>query len=417
VEQEIIAVEGLKPQQAGGGVSVILEHVADARAVTANSGLVSPRPKIVSLLRIEKPVDETELETLEMAAAIRQALNNPAITVRALPQRVVLVEGRVGTQRELDQMNVILRGWTADGRAAPAPTVSGGTPEPGGRINVVNAVQIDSSVARSVLVRARVVDIDKRALRDIGVEWGSVLFGGTAGAGVRDQPFLIGQQQAATDKLFGGGKILPLDPIGARVKALEEQNKAKVLSEPSLLVLDGREATFLAGGEIPIPMVQGTGVMGGAGSVTVQFREFGVRLRILPTITSEETLQLDVTPEVSSLDYGNAVRLSGFDIPALKTRRAQTIVNVKNGQSLVIGGLIQSNQSNLLKKIPLLGDLPIIGEFFKTRAKSKGDSELVIVVTPEIVKANNTAIAGGGVIASASVAEKAVASEKPVETR
>jgi pilus assembly protein CpaC len=204
------------------------------------------------------------------------------------------------------------------------------------------------------------------------------------GVSVLDQPFLIGQTGLGPFDLFGGGEILRFDPIGARIRALEQQNKAKILSEPNLLVLDGREANMLVGGEIPVPVVQSAQV-GGTGSVTIEYKEFGVRLRVLPSITGENRLQLKVTPEVSSLDFSNAIVMSGFRIPALRTRRAETTVNVKDGQSLIIGGLIQSETAKLVKKIPLLGDLPIIGELFKDRSFVNNETELVIIITPQIV--------------------------------
>ncbi|MCL6630624.1 MAG: type II and III secretion system protein family protein, partial [Armatimonadetes bacterium] len=183
-------------------------------------------------------------------------------------------------------------------------------------------------------------------------------------------------------------------PIGARIRALQQQNKARILSEPNLLVLDGREANILVGGEIPVPVVQSAGV-GSAASVTVEYKEFGVRLRILPTLTGDDRLQLKVMPEVSTLDFANAVEFSGFRIPALRTRRAETIVNVRDGQSLIIGGLIQNETSKLVKQIPVLGDLPIIGELFKSRSFVNNETELVIIITPQIVKAGVEAANAG----------------------
>jgi len=142
-----------------------------------------------------------------------------------------------------------------------------------------------------------------------------------------------------------------------------------------------------------VPVVQSAQV-GGTGSVTIEYKEFGVRLKILPAITSENTLQLKVMPEVSSLDFTNAIVLSGFRIPALRTRRAETTVDIKDGQSLIIGGLLQNETAKLVKKIPLLGDLPIIGELFKNRSFVNNETELVIIITPQIVKP--TARAEGG---------------------
>lgn len=368
--QEVKAVS--RPE----GDSFVIERVTEQKgsSVTAEVGLRCPR--IVNLIQIEKSFDEVSVRTLETAAALKQALNNPAITTRSLPGSVVLIEGRVGTEAELAHINQVMKGWEKAGTDEKGVGPSGELAE---NVTMVNVVEVDSSIARQVMVRAQVIDMDKHALKQFGIDWGRVV-----GAGVEDQPFLIGQAGAGPFDLFGGGEILRLDPIGARVRALEQQNKAKVLAEPNLLVLDGREATMLVGGEIPIPVVQSTQAAGGMG-VSVEYKEFGVRLKVLPNITGEDRLQLKIMPEVSSLDFANAVVFSGFEIPALRTRRAETTVNLKDGQSLIIGGLLQSETSKLVKKIPLLGDLPIIGELFKSRRFENNETELVIIITPQII--------------------------------
>lgn len=356
------------------GDSFVIERVADHKesSVAAEVGLRCP--KVVNLIRIERSIDEVSVSTMETAVALRQALNSPALAVRALPGSTVLVEGKVGTQSELDHVEQLVGGWRKEGG------------RPGGvsdKVAIVNAVEIDTSIARQVMVRARIVDIDKRAMKDFGLDWGRVVTTDDTTT-VEDQPFLIGQAGTGPFDLFGGGKVLRLDPIGARVRALEEQNKAKVLSEPNLLVLDGCEASILVGGEIPVPIVQ-AGNSSAATSISVMYKEFGVRLHILPHVTGEDTLQLKVMPEVSALDFTNAVTFSGFRIPAFRTRRAETIVNMRDGQSLIIGGLLQNDMAKMVKKIPVLGDLPVIGELFKTRSFVDGETELVIVITPQIV--------------------------------
>ena len=339
---------------------------AIAKAVLSSS-VLPESAKIVNLIRVERPNDEVLPDTMASAATIRQALNNPALTVRALPGSVIIVEGKVGTKDELARVGTLIQGWQV-----PAGAV-------GEVAQIINAVAVDSSVARQIMVRAQVVDIDKTALKNFGLEWGPV-----SGGSVADQPFLIGQTNPGPMELFGGGRILRFDPIGARVRALQEQNKAKILSEPNLIVLDGREANILVGGEIPIPVVQSAQI-GAAASVSIIFKEFGVRLKIIPNITGENTIQLTVMPEVSSIDRVNSVKFSGFDIPAFRTRRAETTVNVRDGQSLIIGGLLQNEQSKLVRQIPVLGDIPIIGELFKTRTFINNETELVIIVTPQIV--------------------------------
>lgn len=361
------------------GDVIRIESVKTDRTTPITAEVDLRCPKIVNLIEIEKPIDEISVSTLEACEALRQALNGTNLTVRGLPGNVVLVEGKVGTQAEFDKINLVISGWKKQSNT------SGQAEGANEEVSLVNAVTIDSSIAQQVMVRAQVVSIDKAALKDFGIEWGRIASTSEGGASFGEQPWLIGQIQSPPYDIFGGGGLYRLDPIGARIRALEQQNKAKVLSEPNLLVVDGQEAKILVGGEIPVPVVQ-SGNIGAAVSVTIEYKEFGVRLEILPTITSKDTIQLKVMPEVSSLDFANAVEFSGFRIPALRTRRAETIVSVRNGQSLILGGLLQNEVSKLVKKIPVLGDIPILGELFKNTSFTKGESELVIIVTPQIVK-------------------------------
>jgi len=155
------------------------------------------------------------------------------------------------------------------------------------------------------------------------------------------------------------------------------------LAEPNLLTQTGKEASFLAGGEFPFPVVQG-GVQ--FTSVTIQFKEFGVRLTFTPTLTVDGTIHLKVAPEVSTLDFTNAVTISGFLVPALSTRRVETEMELKDGQSFAIAGLVDNRVEQILSKIPILGDIPILGELFKSRRLSRSKAELLVIVTPRIVK-------------------------------
>lgn len=388
----LVAPEGPKPPGEAGpaetplipGETIVMEKSVAEREMplVVQTGLRIPR--IVNLLKIERPLDEITPATRELAAALSQAIKAPGISVRALPGNVVVVEGKVGTKADLADLDRLLKGWSTKG------------------VSCINAVEVNSSLAHQIMVRARVVDIDKSALKDFGLDWGRVLVStATAGAGtsqvsITEQPFFFGQAKMGPFDIMEGGKIYQFDPIGARVRALEQQNKARTLAEPNLLMLDGQEGSILVGGEIPIPVAQGVGGGGGAGgaAISVQYREFGVRLNVSPEITGEDTLQLKVVPEVSSLDFANAVTVSGFSIPALRTRRAETTVNIKNGQSLIIGGLIQNSTARLVKKIPVLSDIPILGELFKMRNFVNNESELVIIVTPQIVAP--TSMTGGG---------------------
>jgi Flp pilus assembly protein, secretin CpaC len=154
-----------------------------------------------------------------------------------------------------------------------------------------------------------------------------------------------------------------------------------MLAEPNLVTTDGKEASFLAGGEFPVPVVQGGA---GAGSVTIVFREFGIRLTFLPQITANHTIKMHVKPEVSALDPANGVTLSGFTIPALVMRRMETYVELAEGQSFVIAGLLDDRLTENLSKMPGLSQIPLLGNLFKSRSDKRTKNELVVIVTPSI---------------------------------
>lgn len=175
--------------------------------------------------------------------------------------------------------------------------------------------------------------------------------------------------------------------IGATVRALQSRNLLQILAEPNLIVIEGREANFLAGGEFPFPTIQAT-TTGGATApvVTVQFKRFGVELGFTPTITPQGAIQLKVAPSVTALDYSNAVTLQGFLIPAVSARRAETEVILKDGESFAVAGLLDNRVVQTISKIPWLGDVPILGNLFKSRSTRKANDELLVVVTPRFVK-------------------------------
>jgi pilus assembly protein CpaC len=171
--------------------------------------------------------------------------------------------------------------------------------------------------------------------------------------------------------------------LGATIQALETKGVLEVLSEPNILAQNGQVASFLAGGEFPFPVVQGS-TGGGAAAVTIQFREFGVRLTFLPTITPRGTIILRVEPEVSALDFTNGLSVNGFNVPALTVRKLNTVVELNQGQSFAIGGLLDDRVTDTFEKIPFLGDIPILGKFFQSRSRTKTNTELLVIVTPEL---------------------------------
>jgi pilus assembly protein CpaC len=175
--------------------------------------------------------------------------------------------------------------------------------------------------------------------------------------------------------------------IGATIRALQSRNLLQILAEPNLIAIDGREANFVAGGEFPFPILTAT-TTGGAISpvLTVQFKPFGVQLGFTPTLTENGTIHLKVRPEVSALDYSNAATVQGVLIPAISTRRAETEVILKDGESFAIAGLIDNRVVQSVSRVRGIGDIPILGQLFRSRQTKKSTDELLVVITPRFVQ-------------------------------
>ncbi|MGH9938206.1 MAG: type II and III secretion system protein family protein [Blastocatellia bacterium] len=171
------------------------------------------------------------------------------------------------------------------------------------------------------------------------------------------------------------------------LRALQSQGALRALAEPNLIAMNGQQASFLAGGALPIPVSQGSGAGGAA--VVIEWKEYGVRVNFKPLILDEQHIRLELEPEVSTLDYTNAIRFNGFLIPALRTRRAKTGIELQDGQSFGIAGLLDNNETKALSKIPILGDAPLIGALFKSKSLQKSETELVFIVTAKITKPLN----------------------------
>lgn len=240
-----------------------------------------------------------------------------------------------------------------------------------------------------ILIKVRFADVDRSASQQLGVNLFSTGAANTVGATTTGQfspPQVSGQvpptftlQQALNVFLFR-----PDINLGATIQALQAKNLLQILAEPNVLALNGRPASFLAGGEFPFPNLQGGGA--GLGAVTIQFREFGIRINFVPTITPRGSIRMQVSPEVSSLDFANGLVFQGFTIPAITARRVSTEVELGDGQSFVIGGLLDNRVTENLSRIPGLGDIPFFGKLFRSKQLNKSNSELLVLVTPEIVR-------------------------------
>jgi hypothetical protein len=180
--------------------------------------------------------------------------------------------------------------------------------------------------------------------------------------------------------------------LGAAIRALQTKGLFQSLAEPNLIATNGKEATFLAGGEYPYPVIQSGA---NTNSVTITFKEFGIRLTFTPTVLGGDLIHLKLKPEVSSLDFANAVTLEGFRVPALATRRTETEFELRDGQTFAVAGLMNNTLTSTMGKIPGIGDIPILGLLFKSRAYQKNQTELVVMITPTIIKKGQMGVSEG----------------------
>jgi pilus assembly protein CpaC len=259
---------------------------------------------------------------------------------------------------------------------------------------IVNNLQLPvAPVEKQILLRVKFAELDRSTSTQFAVNFvntgagntvGRVTTGGFPAPGATTITGTGGVAANSTFSISDALNIFAFNPnlnLGVLIKALQQQNLLQILTEPNLVTTNGKEASFLEGGEFPVPILQGGA---NSGAVTIQFREFGIRLTFNPTVTPNNTLRLYVKPEVSSLDFSNAVSFNGFTIPALSTRRMETNIELGDGQSFVIAGLIDNRVTETFAKIPGLSALPVLGNLFKSKELDKNKTELVVIVTPEI---------------------------------
>jgi pilus assembly protein CpaC len=188
--------------------------------------------------------------------------------------------------------------------------------------------------------------------------------------------------------LFGKG-VVGQTAFQYFINALRQNNVLRVLAEPNLMAISGQEASFLAGGEFPIPVTQGGGTGSGGTAITVEYREFGVKLKMTPIVLGDGRIRLKVAPEVSDLDFTTAVRFNGFVVPGLTSRKVETVVELNEGQTFAIAGLLNNNITAQKDVTPLLGDVPVLGTLFRSVRYQRKETELVVLVTPHLVAAMN----------------------------
>ena len=252
--------------------------------------------------------------------------------------------------------------------------------------DVVNSLVVEPVHGKQVQLKLRIVEVDRTRLSQFGVNIFSPGIGSTSGS--------ASTQQYSSTATGSGTSLSVSDPlniflynsklnVGVTVQDLEQKQILQVLAEPTLTTLSGLPASFLSGGEFPFPVVQGG--TGNSTAISIQFRPFGVKVDFTPTVNADGTIRIKLSPEVSTLDYSNSVNISGFTIPALSTRRAETQVEIQNGQSFIVSGLLDHRTTEIMSKVPGIASVPILGELFRSKNFNHSVVELVIIVTATVV--------------------------------
>ncbi len=363
-------------------VSVTDPTVADALVVTPTQVLVNGlAPGEVSLL-IWDEMERSRSFDLRVDVDITAASEEvhrifPDEQISLTPSRsAIVLSGHVTTEDVAKQAGAVASAYSK---------------------NVVNVLTFGPVGAQEVLLEVKFAEVDRTALTQLGVNVfttgaGNMIgnsttgqFPGGSGIGTIRDAFPHGTAPIQENVTNTVGNLLnlfffrPDIHLGAVIQALQQKNLLQILAEPNLIAVNGKESSFLAGGEFPFPVVQPSA--GGLSAVTIQFREFGVRLKFTPVIQPNGNIHLRVVPEVSTLDFANSVSVNGTTIPALSTRKADTEFELQDGQSFVIAGLMDNRVTNLANKIPGLGDIPVLGNFFKSKSTQKSNSELMVMCT------------------------------------
>ena len=388
-------------------VSLTVPDIADAMVTAPTQLLIhGKQPGTISLFvwdragAIKTFEVKVRRDLTPLVGHLKQLFPNESITVMGSGKDVV-ISGTVSSKYVIEK----------------AAEVAGGYVDK--KEGVVNLLKQQEGVASNqVMLRVRFAEVSRNAVTELG----AALFTGPGGfhdyvARSTTQQFAAPTLEGTRESMQGidkwgggrdtvtstGGKMEFSDflnlfifnnkyNVGTVVRALQEKGLFQSLAEPNLITTNGKEASFLAGGEFPIPVVQSGN---GGNSISIMFKEFGVRLNFTPTVLGGDLINIKVRPEVSALDFNNAIVLDGFRIPALSTRRTETEVELRDGQTFAIAGLMNQTVSDSLRKVPGIGDIPILGWLFKSKAAQKAQTELVVMITPHVVRRGESGVSEG----------------------
>jgi pilus assembly protein CpaC len=350
-------------------ISNTVLYVQGKKPGTTNISIFDTNKKLVGVIDVEVTID-----TKNIAKKIRATTNSPGIRVSSNQEQVIL-SGNANSASDAEKASSIAKGLSPD-------------------TQVVNLIKVARS--QQVMLKVRFLEATRDGGRDLGVNWfvsnedQTRGFSTGLGRGVRSSSDGISLFQAlgtfvgsttsapfgvALANLANGGTN-----VDVLVTALESKGLVRRLAEPDLVALSGDEASFLAGGEIPVPVPQATG-----DGITVEYKPFGVQLTFVPTVLSDGIINLRLTPSVSQLDYTNAITNNGYVIPALTKREARTTIELRDGQSFAMAGLLQREGLRNISQVPWLGSVPVLGALFRSSAYQQSETDLVVIVTPHLV--------------------------------
>ena len=369
-------------------VSLADPEIAEAIVVSPTQVLVNgKKPGGVSLLLWDE-ADQSQafevsvdIDVLGLSQKIHEVFPNENVHIDT-SKDVVIITGKISSSVVADKILEVVKG------AAP---------------KVTSMMEIPPPLTGEILLQVRFAEVDRSAVTQLGFNIlstgvgktiGSITtgqFGGTSPFTISDTfPIKAGGSSpntfTVTQTVSNALNIFLYNPnihLGTVIQALQSKNLLQILAEPNLMTESGKEASFLAGGEFPYPLV--TSVGSGSPAISVQFKEFGIRLSFTPILAADGTIHLKVKPEVSTLDFSNGVTISGFVLPALSTRRVESEMSLADGQTFAIAGLVDNRVTEIMSKVPGIGDIPVLGKLFQSKSLSKSKNELLVIVTPHIV--------------------------------